>query len=77
MPIYKKIPIKLYGQCVAIGHYAIFTKSVLTAGAVASKLEGIDKSKGVPAHGTVQYNKESYYYCRYGFVDDRDIYTKK
>jgi hypothetical protein len=75
MPIYKKIPHRLKGQAIAIGPYAIFCTGLLRAAAIAKKLQGIDEHKGIPAHGTVQYNKESIYYCRYGFVNDPDIYT--
>jgi hypothetical protein len=78
MPTYSKIPanVKAIGA-IAIGRYAIFCKGLLKASDVGSKLNKADKNKGIPAVGYISHKGEKIYYCRYGFVNDPDIYANE
>lgn len=76
MPTYQKIPPHIRKQgCVAINGYAIFCKGLLKAAAISQALLKADKKTGIPAVGTITHHKIKYYYCRYGFLKDPDIYT--
>ena len=77
MPSFCKIPqeVKKTG-CVAIGHYAVFCKSAVTAAQVATVIRKHDLEKGIPAVGFLTIKGKKFYYCRYGFVNDPDIYAK-
>ncbi len=76
MPTFSKIPkaAKEIGA-IAINQYAIFCKGILKAGNVVKILQKEEK-KGIPACGYVRVKGEKIYYCRYGFVDDKDIYAQ-
>lgn len=76
MPTYSKIPpeIKAIGA-IAIGPYAVFCKGLIKASNVAGKLNKADKKNGIPGCGYLVYKKEKIYYCRYGFLNDPDIYV--
>jgi len=76
MPTFKKIPkeIRVIGA-VAIGRYAIFCKGVLKASTIATKLDKAEKN-GIPAVGYVTMKGEKIYYCRYGLINDPDVYAK-
>lgn len=77
MATYKKIPADVKAKgCICTGHFAVFCKGLLKASAVAAKLYKADKKRGgIPVVGYITHNKERVYYCRYGFVDDPDIYA--
>ena len=76
MPTFKKIPQKVKDTgCIGIDRYAVFCKGLLKASSVVDKLSKAEK-KGIPAVGYVTIKGEKIYYCRYGFVDDPDIYAK-
>ena len=77
MPTYKKIPkdAKAIGA-IAIGQYAIFCKGLFKAGMLYNKLIAADKKRSIPAVGYISYKGEKVYYCRYGFVNDPDVYAK-
>jgi hypothetical protein len=77
MPVFKKIPLteKEKGSY-ALGQYAIFTDSLFKAATIAAKLSKADNKKGIPAVGYVTHKGNKYYYCRYGFVNDAEIYQK-
>lgn len=75
-PVYSKIPpdVKAIGA-IASGHYAVFCNGLLKAGEVfvfLNKLE--EKKKTIPLVGYVTVKGEKIFYCRYGFVNDPDIY---
>lgn len=76
MPTYKKIPpaVKEIGA-VGITKWAVFCRGLLKAALVVDKLEKAEKRGGVPIVGYLQMDGERIYYCRYGFVDDPDIYA--
>jgi len=72
-----KIPLKLKGTHVICGgHFAVFTDSFLKGTSVITELYKKEKSKGLPCMGQISFKGIKYYWCRYGFVDDPDIYTK-
>lgn len=75
MPTYAKIPpnIKAIGA-IAIGRYAVFCRGIIKASNIARKLDNADKKSGIPAVGYISHKGDKTYYCRYGFVDDPDIY---
>jgi|GEM_PF-2599498 len=75
MPKYCKIPHFLKGEAIASGHYCVFG-NLLEVGPAFIALVKKDKATGIPAHGIIQVKGKKYYYCRYGFVSDPDIYTK-
>ena len=78
MATFQKIPqkIKAIGS-IAIGRYAIFCNGLLKAGEVCSLLEKQDEKKGIPVVGYVTHRGEKIFYCRYGFINDPDVYSKK
>jgi hypothetical protein len=62
---------------IAIGHFCVFTGSLLTAGKITAKLYAQDKKKdGIPAYGFLHHKGKKIYWCKYGFVTDPDIYQK-
>jgi hypothetical protein len=74
MPTYAKIPKKIdKTQTVAIGSWVIFVKSLSEASAVAIALSRYDSA---PLVGHITLKGKKYYYCRYGFLNDPDIYSK-
>lgn len=77
MPTFKKIPkdVKAIGA-IGCGPYAIFCKGLLKASDVANRLQKAEKRNGIPVVGYVSLKGEKIYYCRYGFVDDPDVYAK-
>lgn len=77
MPTASKIPqeAKKIGA-VAIGRYAIFCEGILVAGEIHDKLAAADQKKGLPAVGYISIKGQKIYYCRYAFVNDKDIYKK-
>lgn len=78
MPTFKKIPpnIKAIGV-IALGHYAIFCKGLIKAAAVATILQREDNKNGIPGVGFITLKKEKIYYCRYGYVNNPIIYSKR
>jgi hypothetical protein len=76
MPTFAKIPMEVKAiGAIAIDRYAVFCKGLLTAGAVVMKLQKAEK-KGLPAVGYLIHKGQKIYYCRYGFINDKDIYSK-
>lgn len=76
MPTYSKIPKKDREiGAIAINQYAVFCHRIFKAGEVVKKLQKA-KKKGMPACGYVSIKGVKIYYCRYGFVNDEDIYAK-
>ena len=78
MPTYSKIPalMKEIGV-IASGHYAVFCKGLLKAGSVFTRLQKReDKGREIPLVGYFTVKGERIYYCRYGLVDEPDIYKK-
>jgi hypothetical protein len=71
-----KIPHKLKGTGIASGHYVVFAP-LLKCGPVFKALERRDNTIGIPAMGKITVKGKSYFFCRYGFVNDDDIYTRK
>lgn len=74
---FQKIPpdVKQIGA-IAIGRYAIFCKGFLKATTIVDKLVKADNKKGIPIVGFIQIKKEKIFYCRFGFINDNDIYEK-
>ena len=76
MPTYSKIPAKEKAKgAVANGGIAVFG-GMLSVGPAMVKLQKADASKGIPAYGYITIEGKRWYYCRYGFLDDPDIYSK-
>ncbi|MGZ3999593.1 MAG: hypothetical protein ACXVIY_03145 [Mucilaginibacter sp.] len=61
---------------IASGHYAVFAKGPLQASPAFVALHKADVSTGIPAYGKITVKGKVFYYCRYGFVNDPDIYAK-
>lgn len=59
---------------IAIGAFCVFAGSLLTAGAIVEKLYKKEGKHGLPACGFMHYKGKKYWWCRYGFVNDPDIY---
>lgn len=78
MPTYSKIPLEVKAiGAIASGRFAVFCNGLLKAGSVFTKLEKLDtKRKAFPAVGYIKINGEKIYYCRYGFVNDPEIYEQ-
>lgn len=75
MPTFKRIPASVKEQgCVAIGGWAVFCKGILKASEVVTRLQRADSKGKCPIVGYLLFKGEKVYYCRYGFVDDADIY---
>lgn len=75
MPTFSKIPFEVIDiGAIGIAGYAIYCRGLLKAAAVCDKLHKADLRKGIPLCGYMQYKGEKVYYCRYGFVEDPDIY---
>lgn len=76
MPTFSKIPKSAREiGAIAINQYAVFCEGIFKAGKVVTRLQKAEK-KGMPACGYVSIKGEKIYYCRYGFVNDEDIYDK-
>lgn len=77
MPTYSKIPLEVKAiGAIASGRFAVFC-GLLKAGSVFTKLEKLDsEGKAFPMVGFITIKGEKIYYCRYGFVDDPDIYER-
>lgn len=75
MPTFKRIPASVKEKgCVAIGGWAVFCKGILRASEVVTRLQRADSKGKCPIVGCLMFKGEKIYYCRYGFVDDADIY---
>jgi hypothetical protein len=74
MPTHAKIPkkIKKIGAT-ASGGFVVFG-GMLSVGPAMVKLQSFKKA--IPAHGHLTIKGRKYWYCRYGLVDDPDIYAK-
>ena len=74
MPTFSKIPLEEKAKGAIInGRIAVFG-SLLKVGPAMAKLQTADEKKGIPAYGYITLAGNRFYYCRYGFLDDPDIY---
>jgi len=65
-------------KAIAIGGYAIFCQGFMKAVNITTEIQKADKKKkGIPAYGFIMYKNQKVYYCRYGFVEDPDIYSNE
>lgn len=75
MPTYAKIPQSEKAKgAVASGSFAVFG-GIMSVGAAFTALQKIKTA--IPAHGYITVAGKRFYYCRYGFLDDPEIYSKK
>lgn len=75
MPVYSKIPLKVKEKgAIAGGHWAVYCDSIITASRICRKLNEASKKGDCPLVGYVTSGGTRYYYCRYGFINDPDIY---
>tara|TARA_B100000508_G_C11464650_1_gene280976 strand:+ start:908 stop:1123 length:216 start_codon:yes stop_codon:yes gene_type:complete len=69
-----KLPKRLKKEeVVAIGPIAVWTKSIITAGEVLTRVQ---RRKSVGLCGTATVKGKKIYWCRYGFLNDDMIYTR-
>jgi hypothetical protein len=73
LPTKSKIPKELKGTAVASGSWAVFA-GIIRAGKIFTMLQDIPTTKAVPISGYFTDKAGKVYYCRYGFINDKEIY---
>lgn len=77
MPTFSKIPLEEKAKgAIVNGGIAVFG-SLLKVGPAMVKLQTADEKKGIPAYGYITITGIRFYYCRYGFLNDPDIYKSQ